>query len=415
MRRRVVVTGMGIVSPIGNDRTAVLGALRDGGSGIVHKPEWSAFAGLRTRLAGEVRDLKLAYPRKVTRTMGRVALLAVAATEQALEQSGLSRATLSNGQVGIAHGSTHGSSGAMKGVLAKAFLENTFEGVASSAYFKFMSHTTAANLAVHFGVRGRVLPTCSACTSGSQGIGYGYEAIKDGRQEVMLCGGSEELHELHAATFDLMYATSTKYNDRPQLSPRPYDVGRDGMVVGEGAATLVLESFEHAVARGAPMLAEIVGFGTNCDGVHATSPSVDGMAGALALALADAQLSPDQIDWVNGHGTATELGDIAETLATQRVLGSCVPLSSTKGATGHTLGACGAIESVASILALCEGFIPATRNLQEVDPRCAELDYVRSPRSADLRHVMNNNFAFGGINTSLVFARVERECADPPA
>jgi 3-oxoacyl-[acyl-carrier-protein] synthase II len=415
MPRRVVVTGMGIVSPIGNDRSAVLGALRDGRSGIVHKPEWSAFAGLRTRLAGEVRDLKLAYPRKVTRTMGRVALLAVAATEQALEQSGLPRATLGNGRVGIAHGSTHGSSGAMKGVLAKAFLENTFEGVASSAYFKFMSHTTAANLAVHFGVRGRVLPTCSACTSGSQGIGYGYEAIKDGRQEVMLCGGSEELHELHAATFDLMYATSTKYNDRPQLSPRPYDVGRDGMVVGEGAATLVLESYEHAIARGAPMLAEIVGFGTNCDGVHATSPSVEGMAGALALALADAQLSPDRIDWVNGHGTATELGDIAETIATQSVLGSSVPLSSTKGATGHTLGACGAIESVACILALAEGFIPATRNLQEVDPRCAELDYVQSPRSATLRHVMNNNFAFGGINTSLVFARVERDRADRSA
>jgi 3-oxoacyl-[acyl-carrier-protein] synthase II len=296
----------------------------------------------------------------------------------------------------------------MKRSLRRAFLEDSFEGVQSSAYFKFMSHTTAANLAIAFGVRGRVLPTCSACTSGSQGIGQAYEAIRHGQQDVMLCGGAEELHEIHAATFDLMYATSTRYNDRPELSPRPYDVARDGMVVGEGAATLVLESHEHAVARGAPLLAEVVGYGTSCDGLHAAAPSVEGMAGALSLALEDARVSPDRIDWVNGHGTATELGDIAETIATSRVLGEAVPLSSLKGLTGHTLGACGAIESVACILALAEGFIPGTRNLDEVDPRCGVLDYVREPRPAKLETVMNNNFAFGGINTSLVFASVQR-------
>jgi 3-oxoacyl-[acyl-carrier-protein] synthase II len=408
MRRRVVVTGMGIVSPIGNHPAAVLEALRAGRTGIVRKAEWDAFSGLHTRLAGEVRDLALAYPRKVTRTMGRVALLALAATEQALGHAGLQRGDLGGGEVGVAHGSTHGSSAAMKRALRRAFLENTFEGIESSAYFKFMSHTTAANLAVHFGVRGRVLPTCSACTSGSQAIGQGYEAIKHGLQEVMLCGGAEELHETHAATFDLMYATSTKYNDRPELSPRPYDVVRDGMVVGEGAATLVLESYEHAAARGAPMIAEVVGYGTNCDGVHASAPSVEGMAGVLELALADAQLDPARIDWVNGHGTATELGDIAETIATSRVLGERVPISSTKGAMGHTLGACGAIEAVVCILALLEGFVPGTRNLEEVDRRCGALDYVRAPRAAAMKTVMNNNFAFGGINTSLVFSSIER-------
>ncbi|MFO0635071.1 MAG: beta-ketoacyl-ACP synthase [Nannocystaceae bacterium] len=404
--RRVVVTGMGVASPIGHDAASVASALREGRGGIVRKPEWEAYKGLWTRLAGEVRGLQLDYPRKATRTMGRVALLSVWATERALEQAGLSTESLAGLRVGIAHGSTHGSSSSMKGPLERVFIEHTFEGMPSSAYFRFMSHTTAANLAIHFGVRGRVLTTCSACTSGSQGIGYGYEAVRNGHEDVMLCGGAEELHELHAAVFDVMYATSTKYNDEPDRSPRPYDAARDGMVVGEGAGTLVLEELEHALRRGAPILAEIVGFGTNCDGMHATSPSVDGMAGAMVRALADAGLPASAIEYVNGHGTATELGDIAETHATAQVLGPTVPISSTKGFTGHTLGACGAIESIIAILAMREGFLPPTRNLDELDPRCAALDYVRAPRPASPTHVMNNNFAFGGINTSLVFRKV---------
>jgi len=407
-RRRVVVTGMGLASPIGHTVDAAVASLRAGTSGIVTMPQWDAYSGLYTRLAGEVRGLALDYPRKATRTMGRVALLAVWATEQALADAGLTMADLAEVRVGVAHGSTHGSSSSMKGPLERVFIEHTFEGMPSSAYFRFMSHTTAANLAIHFGVRGRVLTTCSACTSGSQGIGYGYEAIKAGHEDVMLCGGAEELHELHAAVFDVMYATSTRYNDRPEASPRPYDAARDGMVVGEGAGTLVLEELEHARARGARIHAELVGFGTNCDGQHATSPSVDGMAGAMERALQDAGLAPGAIDYVNGHGTATELGDIAETHATAKVFGPTIPISSTKSYTGHTLGACGAIESVFALRSLLDGFLPPTRNLDTVDPRCAPLDYVRELREAPLRHVMNNNFAFGGINTSLVFARMDR-------
>lgn len=403
--RRVVVTGMGVASPIGHDAASLASALREDRGGIVCKPEWAAYKGLWTRLAGEVRGLTLDYPRKATRTMGRVALLSVWATERALEQAQLTTEALAGLRVGIAHGSTHGSSSSMKGPLERVFIEHTFEGMPSSAYFRFMSHTTAANLAIHFGVRGRVLTTCSACTSGSQGIGYGYEAVRSGHEDVMLCGGAEELHELHAAVFDVMYATSTKYNDQPDRSPRPYDAARDGMVVGEGAGTLVLEELEHALRRGAPILAEVVGFGTNCDGMHATSPSVDGMAGAMVRALADAGLPASAIEYVNGHGTATELGDIAETHATAQVLGAAVPISSTKGFTGHTLGACGAIESIIAIVAMREGFLPPTRNLDELDPRCATLDYVRTPREAAPTVVMNNNFAFGGINTSLVFRK----------
>ncbi|MBL8942950.1 MAG: beta-ketoacyl-ACP synthase [Myxococcales bacterium] len=406
-RRRVVVTGMGIASPIGHSVPDVVRSLREGTTGIVTMPQWGAYKGLYTRLAGEVRGLALDYPRKATRTMGRVALLAVWATERALEDAGLTLDDLADARVGVAHGSTHGSSSSMKGPLERVFTENTFEGMPSSAYFRFMSHTTAANLAIHFGIKGRVITTCSACTSGSQGIGYGYEAIRSGYEDLMLCGGAEELHELHAAVFDVMYATSTKYNERPEASPRPYDAARDGMVVGEGAGTLVLEEYEHARRRGARILAELVGYGTNCDGQHATSPSVEGMAGAMQRALDDAGLAATAIDYVNGHGTATELGDIAETHATARVLGPDIAISSTKSYTGHTLGACGAIESIVSIQAMRDGFVPPTRNLDEVDPRCAALDYVRELRVQDSRLVMNNNFAFGGINTSLVFARFD--------
>jgi 3-oxoacyl-[acyl-carrier-protein] synthase II len=405
-RRRVVVTGMGVASPIGNDADAVVQSLVARRSGIVVMPQWGAYKGLYTRLAGAVDGPAFDYPRKATRTMGRVALLAVWATERALAQASLDASALADMRVGIAHGSTHGSSSSMKGPLERVFTEQTFEGMPSSAYFRFMSHTTAANLAIHFGVTGRVITTCSACTSGSQGIGYGYEAIRAGHEDVMLCGGAEELHELHAAVFDVMYATSTKYNDAPDKSPRPYDRARDGMVVGEGAGTLVLEEYEHARRRGAPILAEVLGYGTNCDGQHATSPSVDGMAGAMLRALADADVPASAIAYVNGHGTATELGDIAETHATQRVLGK-VAVSSTKSYTGHTLGACGAIESIVAIEAMRRGIVPPTLNLDEVDPRCADLDYVREVREQSLAVVMNNNFAFGGINTSLVFGKVD--------
>ena len=406
MKRRVVVTGVGIASPIGNVRGEVVAALRKRTNGIVSMPGWQQYQGLWTRLAGTVKDLEFGFSRKRVRTMGRVSLLALHACEQALEQAGLDRHGLGDGRTGVAFGSTHGSSSSMEKALGRLFTDHTFEGMTSSAYFKYMSHTVAANLAIAFGLRGRVLTTCSACTSGSQGIGAGLEAIRRGHQDVMLCGGAEEVHPIHAAVFDVMYATSTHFNDQPQATPRPYDKQRDGLVIGEGAATLVLEAYEHAKQRNAPILAEIVGYGTNCDGVHATAPSVEGMAGAMTLALDDAGLKPERIEYVNGHGTATELGDIAETQATAQVLGGAIPISSTKSYTGHTLGACGAIEAAYCIWAMNEGFLPPTLNLDDVDERCATLDYIREVREQPVDLVMNNNFAFGGINTSLIFARV---------
>jgi 3-oxoacyl-[acyl-carrier-protein] synthase II len=269
-----------------------------------------------------------------------------------------------------------------------------------------MSHTAPVNMGVFFGITGRIVTTSSACTSGSQGIGYAYEAIKHGQQTLMLAGGAEELCASEAAVFDTLFATSQR-NDAPKTTPAPFDRDRDGLVIGEGSGALVLEEYEHARARGAKIHAEIVGFGCNSDGDHATHPNQETMGGAMTLALADAGLDAGQIGYVSCHGTATEQGDIAESNTTRRVFGRAVPASSMKGHLGHTLGACGAIESWWAIEMMNRGWFAPTLNLKNVDPRCGELDYVvNGGRTLDCEFVMKNNFAFGGINTSLIFRRV---------
>jgi 3-oxoacyl-[acyl-carrier-protein] synthase II len=275
----------------------------------------------------------------------------------------------------------------------------------ATTYLKFMSHTTAANLATHFGVRGRVLCTSAACVSATQAIGQGFETIASGLADVMVCGGAEELHFTHAAVFDMLHAASKAFNTTPELTPRPFDQRRDGLVVGEGAGTLVLEEYERAKRLGKRIYAEILGFGTNCDGTHVTNPSSDGMRRSMELALRSARCTPDDIHYVNAHATGTSVGDVAESHATHAVFGDRVPVSSLKGHLGHTLGACGGLEVAFSIAMLREGWIAPTRNLEVVDDQCARLDYVmRETRSATLQRAICNKFAFGGINTSLVIS-----------
>ncbi len=407
MRRRVVVTGIGITSPIGNDLPTVTRSLQEGQSGVRAFPEWGEVKSLRTRLGAPV-DVDLStLSRKRTRTMGRVAQLAAWATQKAIDEAGLSADLLSSGRVGIAYGSTSGSPPSIEEFVGSLVGNRSLDGIQSATYLRFMSHTCAANLAQYFAVRGRVLTTCSACVSSSQAIGYAFEAIRSGAQDVMLAGGAEELGIAAAAIFDIMFATSAGFNDRPTESPRPFDAARDGLVVGEGAGTLVLESLESATARGATIHAEVLGFGTNCDGYHMTAPFEDGMARVIELALEDARLPADRIEYVNAHATGTDVGDSTESRATLRVLGGKVPVSSTKGFTGHTLGGCGAIESIFCLAMLRDGFLAPSKNLVRVAPDCAPLDYVvGAPRQATPSIVMNNNFAFAGLNTSLVFGKV---------
>jgi 3-oxoacyl-[acyl-carrier-protein] synthase II len=407
-RRRVVVTGMHGICPIGDGWPAVRAALLGGRSGVAIVPEWERIEGLRTRLGAPVIGFQAspAWPRKKTRGMGRVALLAAGAVEAALSHAGLrDDARVHDGTLGLAFGSTSGTPEAMV-EYARAFgVERSTKGASPTDYLRLMSHTCAANLALLFEIRGRVVPTCSACTSGSQAIGVAYEAVAFGRQRVMVAGGAEELHAIEASVFDMLLATSTK-SDTPARTPRPFDVARDGLVVGEGAGALVLEDLDLARERGATILAEVVGYGTCCDGTHLTQPDSGGMQRAMELALADARLDASDVGYVNAHATATELGDVAESAATHRVFGERVPVSSLKGHLGHTLGACGALEAWITLEAVREGFLPPTLNLDDVDPRCAPLDHVRgAPRSADVDVIMSNNFAFGGINTSLVIRR----------
>ena len=408
MTRRVVVTGMGGLCPLGQDWKTVSDALRTGRSGIAIAPELDEYQGMRTRLAAQVEDFVVPshYPRKRIRSMGRVSLLATRATEIALADAGLAGdPALQDGSTGIAYGSTAGSPPAME-VYAKTFYaKRTVKGIAATDYIQFMSHTVAANLAQFFGICGSIIATCTACTSGSQGIGYGFDAIRSGRQAIMVTGGAEEFHPIDVTVFDIMFATSTR-NDHPEQTPRPFDVDRDGLVIGEGAATLVLEELEHARRRGARIHAELVGYGTNCDGKHITNPDAEGMQRVMELSLRDAALSPEEIDYVNAHGTGTEIGDIAESKATSRLFGERIPISSLKSYFGHTLGACGSLEAWLTIEMMREDWIAPTLNLEEVDPRCGSLDYIQGEgRELRARYVMSNNFAFGGVNTSLVFRR----------
>ncbi|WP_417550884.1 beta-ketoacyl-ACP synthase [Methylophaga sp.] len=405
--KRVVVTGMAGFSPIGNDWPAIRERLQTMQTGIQRIYEWDKYTELNTRLGAPVEDFVMPahYKRKDLRSMGRVAQLAVRSTELALEDAGLlNDDILTSGEVGVAYGSSAGDTDAIAD-FGNMLLNHTSDGLNANSYIKMMSHTSPVNIGIYFGLQGRILTTSSACTSGSQAIGYAYEAIKYGHQTIMVAGGCEALCATEAAVFDTLYATSIK-NDTPELTPRPFDKNRDGLVIGEGGCTLVLEELEHAVARNAPIYAELIGFGTNSDGRHVTQPSAVTMEKAIRLSLSCANVSAEDIGYISAHGTATDRGDIAESTATAAVFGKHTPISSFKSFTGHTLGACGALESWVAIQMMRENWFHATANLDEVDPECGDLDYiVNESRQIETDLVMSNNFAFGGINTSLIFKR----------
>lgn len=408
MNRRVAITGAAGISPLGNDWATVRDRLKDYRNAVEVIEDWTQYEGLNSNLGAPAAAFEVPthFDRKTTRSMGRVALMATITAERALADAGLLNDPLvKSGNMGIAYGSSSGSPSALAEFLRMLTNKRT-EGINATTYIKMMSHTAAVNMGVYLGVQGRVVPTSSACTSGSQGVGYAYEAVRSGKQTAMIAGGAEELDVTQVAIFDTLFATSVK-NSAPSTTPRPFDSARDGLVLGEGAGTLILEDFEHAVARGARIYAEIVGFGTNSDGTHITFPNSDRMQAAMRLALDDAALPPEAVGYVNAHGTATDHGDIAESHATLAVFGNRTPVSSLKSYMGHTLGACGALEAWMSVEMMRDNWFAPTVNLTDVDPRCAPLDYiVDAGRVVECEYVVSNNFAFGGINTSLVFKRV---------
>lgn len=408
MTKRVVITGMGGVTAFGNDWLSVQTNLKQLNNAVRYMPEWEIYDGLHTKLGAPIDNFTLPehYTRKKTRSMGRVSLLSTKATELALEKAGLlDDPILTNGETDIAFGSSTGSTQPVA-EFATMLNEKHTNNITATTYIQMMPHTTAVNTGLFFGLKGRLITTSSACTSGSQAIGYAYEAIKYGMQTIMVAGGAEELCPSEAAVFDTLFATS-QLNDQPKKSPRPYDRDRDGLVIGEGAGALILEEYEHAKARGAKIYGEIISFKTNCDASHITQPRQETIQICMEQALQQARLDPKQIGYISAHGTATARGDIAESNAVANIYGNQTPISSLKSYFGHTLGACGAIEAWLSVEMMHNGWFNPTINLENVDPACGDLDYiVGSGRNLDIEYMQTNNFAFGGINTSIIIKRI---------
>lgn len=406
--KRVVVTGMSLASPLGCDIQTVFDNMQKLKNCVEYDKSLDEYDKLNTRLCGRVKGFEIpsTYNRKVLRTMGPVSVMSVRTSELALEDAGLlGDEIITGGDCGVSYGSSSGSLDAIIDFYGMQ-VDKEVKGLNSGSYIKMMPQTTAVNISLYFKTTGRLIPTSTACTSGAMGIGYAYEAIKNGYQTVMIAGGAEELHPTQIAIFDTLYATSLK-NNTPELTPSPFDKNRDGLVIGEGAGTLVLEEYEHAKKRGAKIYAEIIGFGTSTDGTHITNPNYKTMGKALELSLKDANISPDEIGYISAHGTGTYAGDIAETKATEEIFKRPVPVSSLKSYTGHTLGACGSIEAITAIDMMHRKWFNPTLNLNEVDNECGKLDYIKNQgREIDTNIVMSNNFAFGGINTSIIFKKI---------
>lgn len=406
--RRVVVTGMGIASPLGSTVKSAFDRLKKYENCIEHWDRLDEYERLNTSLGSFVSGFEVPehFTRKVRRTMGNVSLMATVTAEEALMDAGLlGDDIITNGRTGVSYGSSTGSLDAILDFYSMC-IDKEVKLLNSGSYIKMMPQTAAVNISLYFKTHGRLIPTSTACTSGAMGIGYAYEAIKDGYADVMIAGGAEEIHPTQVGVFDTLYATSSK-NDTPKLTPSPFDKNRDGLVIGEGAGTLILEEYERAKARGAKIYAEIAGFATNTDGTHITNPNKDMMAEVMRQSLNCAGVSAKEIGYVNAHGTGTVNGDIAESLAAETVFGQNIPISTIKSYTGHTLGACGAIEAILSIEMMNNKWFAPTLNLNELDENCGQLDYIiKEGRIIDTEYVMTNNFAFGGINTSIILKRV---------
>lgn len=399
--KRVVVTGMGLVTPLGSSVDEVYRAVLAGESGVTPVPAFASVADLAVRIGGPVRGFEAQrIPRKYRRSMSRMSQYAMSAAADAVAQAGLPEDRFTDGRVAICAGSTTGSPDAMEEFFREYLSTGSIRGVSGTAFLRVMSHTVPAHLALVFGSTGPVHTAACACAISNQAVGMGLDVLRHGRAEVALCGGADELSVLGAATFDLVAAACRGWEDRPHERPAPFDRSRDGVVVAEGASMLVLETLDHAQARGAPIFAEILGYGESCDATHMSSPEPDGMRRAMERALVDAGVGPRDIDYVNAHATGTTIGDAAEARATLEVFGGDVPVSSLKGHFGHTLAACGGIELILSILAMRHGILPPTLNLR--DPDVAPVRLFAEPLHTPVRRFVSNNFAFGGINASVV-------------
>jgi 3-oxoacyl-[acyl-carrier-protein] synthase-1 len=403
--RRVVVTGIGIVSSIGNNQAEVTESLREGKSGIVFNPEYKE-RGFRSQVSGSIKlDIDATVDRRLRRFMGDGAAYSYVAMEQAIADSGLETSDISNERTGLVMGSGGPST---RNLVAAADIGRD-KGPRKVGPFmvpRAMSSTISANLSTAFKIKGLSYSISSACSTSAHCIGNGGELIQYGKQDIVFAGGGEELDWTLSVLFDAMPALSSKYNDTPTKASRAYDANRDGFVISGGGGTVVLEELEHAKARGAKIYAELVGYAATSDGADMVAPSGEGAARCMRLAT---QGLNAPIDYINTHGTSTPAGDITEIDAIRSAFGERIPpLSSTKSLTGHSQGAAGVHEAIYSLLMMQHNFIAASANIEQLDPGAEGVPIVRDRRdNMRLNHVLSNSFGFGGTNACLVFKRYE--------
>ncbi len=407
MPRRVVITGAGALSPYGHGVAPLLAGLGANRSAVSHRPELGTIPGLRCQVAARVPAVDLAViPRKARRYMSAMSGFATLAAEEAIQRAGLTPEQCQDGQTGVCIGSTTGSTLECEDFFRDYLVNPDISRLKSTHFFKIMNHSCAANVALALGTRGHQMAPSAACATGTVAIGLGYEAIANGHQLRMLCGGADEYHPLTSAVFDVMNAASVAYNDRPTCTPRPFDRQRDGVVCGEGAGILLLEDLDEARRRGAPILGEILAYATNTDPGSIANPDALITRDCMARALRQANLAPDQIDLVNAHATGTREGDIAEGQAIGMVFGNRVPVQSLKGHLGHTMAACGPLELIGVLHMIQHNCLFPTLNLDDPDPDCGALNLVRETCQAQLDCVLKTSFALGGVNTAVVVRRL---------
>ena len=404
--RRVVITGAGIVSCIGHDLTRVTQSLKEGQSGITFNESYAEH-GFKSQVSGSIDKTALdtaKIDRKLKRFFSDASLYAYVSALDAIEQSGLSLETINNNPRVALVASSGGASTESIVNAVEAMREKGLRGVGAMAVPKTMGSSVSAALATGLKIQGVSYSLTSACATSTHCIGHAAELIQLGKADVVLAGGSEAEHWTQSCMFDAMGAVSTQYNDAPKLASRAYDKDRDGFVIAAGGAMLVVESLEHAEARGAHILAEIVGYGASSDGAQMVAPSGEGAVRCMQQALNDAGL--ESVDYINTHGTSTPLGDITELQAIAKVFGGDIsqvpPISSTKSMTGHSLGAVGAQELIYCLLMLQEGFIAPSINVDTLDEDATGFDIVTQKRETKLKTLMSNSFGFGGTNATLI-------------
>jgi len=405
--KRVVITGIGVVSPFGNGVPALMKGIEEGRSAVQRMEGWDEYIGLQSLVGApvEMQNEKL-IPRQKRRSMGRMSIFSAQAADEALADAGITLAQEDLWRVGCVIGSTMGSAKSINDAFEIMLPHKDLSGLNSTMFFQCMSHTAAVNVAQYLGLNGSIMATAAACASALHALGTGYDLIRLGRQDMILCGGAEELHPTVTGSFDILFATSTKYNDSPHKTPRPFDKDRDGLVCGEGSGIVVLEDYEHAVRRKARVYAEVVGYSTTANGSHVSQSNKESMVACMRQALGDAGVQLENIDYINAHATATLQGDQEEAEAIRDIFGASVPVSSLKGYIGHTLGASGAIELAATLKMMERGVIYPTMNLEIVSRECEGIHHVMQPLKKQVKTVLKNGFAFGGINAALVCRKI---------